>query len=231
MALAEGRARMLAQARPLTLALPAGALREQVSSEVAQAAGATVEQLRALWGGSESTRAGKPRLPPRPAPRRLPATRQTATLLDRAVWLLLQRCDLWEQIDAEAHERLASQPAPYGAFFALLERCLHDHGTLGRSGLIDSLREASAHETGLSSLLARSAALHDLDQQVDALEDLRTLMLRLQLEEVKDERRQLAEAGHLAGDTLARYRELDRQQGELTAALSGAAATRQASRL
>ncbi|MCG3189285.1 MAG: hypothetical protein LKCHEGNO_01589 [Burkholderiaceae bacterium] len=145
-------------------------------------------------------------------------------MLDRAVWLLLQRCDLWEQVDAETHERLASQPAPYGAFFALLERCLHEHGALGRSGLVDWVRQESAHDPGLSSLLERSALLHDLDQHVDALEDLRTLMLRLQLEEVKDERRQLAEAGDLAGDALARYRELDRRHGQLAAALSGAAA-------
>ncbi|MBE7425183.1 MAG: DNA primase [Burkholderiaceae bacterium] len=223
LALAEGRARMLAQAKPLVQALPAGALREQVSSEVAQAAGATGEQLRALWAGGEGPRAGLSRPPPRPPPRRLPATRGAATLLDRAVWLLLQRCDLWEQIDAEAHERLASQPAPYGGFFALLERSLHDHGPLGRSGLIACLQEASVDDAGLCSLLERSAALHDLDQQVDALEDLRTLLLRLQLEEVKDQRRQLVETGQLAGETLTRYRELDRRQGELSAALSGAA--------
>jgi DNA primase len=142
-------------------------------------------------------------------------------LLDRAVWLLLQRCGLWEQIAAEDHERLAAQAAPYGSFFGLLERCLHDQGVLSRSGLIDWLRHAAADDANLMALLDRSSALHDLDGEVDALHDLRRLLLRLQLEEVKGERKLLAESGQLAGAALTRYRELDKRQGELSAALAG----------
>ena len=232
LAVAEGRARLLAQARPMIEALPAGALREQVLAEVSRAADTTVEQVQVLWGGARSARPPKAPASPRP-PRRPSATRQAATLLDRAVWLLLQRCGLWEQIDAEAHERLAAQAPPYGSFFALLERCLHDHGALSRSGLVEWLREVSSGNAELSALLERSAVLHDLDGQVDALQDLRLLLLRLQLEEVKDERRLLAKSGHLSGDALTRYRELDRRQGELNAALTAEApsAARQAPRL
>ncbi|HSB23070.1 MAG TPA: DNA primase [Burkholderiaceae bacterium] len=223
LSLAEGRARMLAQARPMIAALPAGALREQVLAELAQAGGTSAEQLRALWG---AVRAARPAARSSAAPRRAAATRQAATLLDRAVWLLLQRCGLWEQIAAEDHERLAAQAAPYGSFFGLLERCLHDQGVLSRSGLIDWLRHAAADDANLMALLDRSSALHDLDGEVDALHDLRRLLLRLQLEEVKGERKLLAESGQLSGAALTRYRELDKRQGELSAALaSGDAAS------
>jgi len=220
LSLAEGRARMLAQARPMIAALPAGALREQVLAELAQAGGTSAEQLRSLWGASRPARHAATSSP---VPRRA-ATRQAATLLDRAVWLLLQRCGLWEQIAAEDHERLAAQAAPYGSFFGLLERCLHDQGVLSRSGLIDWLRHAAADDADLIALLDRSSALHDLDGEVDALHDLRRLLLRLQLEEVKGERKLLAESGQLAGAALTRYRELDKRQAELNAVLAGSEA-------
>ena len=225
LSLAEGRARMLAQAKPLIELLPAGVLRQQLVAEVAQVAGTTPDQLKALWGARGASRASNAK-PPSPAAPRAPLARNAATLLDRAVWLLLQRCSLWDQIGAEDHERLAAQPAPFGSFFALLDRCIHDHGALSRSGLLDLLRNDAATDTELSRLIERSAALHDLDDTVDALLDLRTLLLRLQLEDIKGERSLLAHSGHLAGEALARYRELDRRQSELTAALAGAEAPR-----
>ena len=70
-------------------------------------------------------------------------------------------------------------------------------------------------------LLDRSAALHDLDDGVDALADLRTVLLRLQLEQVNGERTLLVESGELSGDALARFNELGKRQSELNAALAG----------
>ena len=141
--------------------------------------------------------------------------------LDRAVWLLLQRGGLWDQIGAEDHERLAAQPAPFGSFFALLDHCMNDHGVLSRSGLLDWLRGASAQDGELTALLDRAAALHDLDDGVDALADLRTVLLRLQLEQVNGERSLLVGSGQLSGDALARFNELGKRQSELSAALAG----------
>ena len=219
LSVAEGRARMLAQAKPMIELLPAGALREQLLTEVAQAAGSGIDAVRALWGTASPART-RPQPTPTPRPRRSAPGRHTTTLLDRAVWLLLQRCALWDQIGADEHERLAAQPAPHGTFFALLERCMHEHGALSRGGLLEWLREAAADEPELAGLLARSAALHDLDDGVDALADLRTVLLRLQLEQVNGERTQLVGAGQLSGDALARFHELGRRQSELTAALA-----------
>ena len=109
----------------------------------------------------------------------------------------------------------------YGTFFTLLDRCMHDHGALSRSGLLDWLRQDSAKDAELAPLLDRSTALHDLDEGVDALADLRTVLLRLQLEQVNGERTLLVESGQLAGDALARFNELGKRQSELNAALAG----------
>jgi DNA primase len=221
LAVAEGRARMLAQAKPMIDLLPTGALREQLVTEVARCGGTTTEQLKALWGSPSTPRTTKPPATSSPTARRRALARNAATLLDRAVWLLMQRCDLWERIGAEDHERLAAHPAPYGTFFTLLDRCMHDHGALSRSGLLDSLRQGSADDAELAPLLDRSAALHDLDDGVDALADLRTVLLRLQLEQVNGERTMLVESGQLAGDALVRFNELGKRQSELNAALAG----------
>ena len=223
LSVAEGRARLLAQAKPMIEALPAGALREQVLAEVAQAAQTTADQLRSLWVQRLSARPARGALPtPSPAPRRTMSTRAAATLLDRAVWLLLQRCELWEQIGAEDHERLAAQATAHGRFFALLERCLHDHGALSRGGLRDWLRQASAGDPELAALLDRSEALHDLDDEVDALADLRAVLVRLHLQQVKDELTLLIESGEQSGDALARRNHLIARQRELSATAAGA---------
>ena len=219
--LAEGRARMLAQAKPMIELLPLGALREQVVAEVARCGDTSSEQLKALWGSPIAPRATRPAPMSRVPARRMALARNAATLLDRAVWLLLQQCALWESLGADDHERLAAYPAPYGHFFALLDRCTHDHGALTRSGLLDWLRHASPDDAELAPLLDRSAALHDLDDGVDALVDLRIVLLRLQLEQVHGERTLLVESGQLSGDALARYNELGRRQSELNAALAG----------
>jgi len=221
LALPEGRARMLAQARPMVDLLPAGALRQQVMAEVARCGGTSSEQLAALWQPASPPRAGKPAQAGSTPTRRTALARNAATLLDRAVWLLLQRCDLWERIGADDHERMAAQAAPYGSFFALLDRCVHDQGALSRSGLVDWLRQAASGDAELAALLDRSAALHDLDDGVDALDDLRRVLLRLQLEQVNSERSLLVGAGQLAGDELVRFNELGRRHSELSAALTG----------
>ena len=220
LSLAEGRARLLAQAKPLIELLPAGALREQLVVQVAQAASTGAEQLKALWGAAAAPRPAAARPAAAAAPRRVPPARHAATLLDRAVWLLLQRCTLWEQIGAEDHERLAAQPAPFGAFFALLDRCMHDHGALSRSGLLDLLRHDAAADPDLAALIERSAVLHDLDDEVDALADLHAVLLRLQLQQVKDELTLLIEAGEQTDSMVARRDQLIARQRELSAAMT-----------
>jgi len=222
LSVAEGRARMLAQAKPMIELLPVGALREQLVTEAAQAGGTTTEQLKALWHLASASRPqGAKTRSGLPVPRRAALARNAATLLDRAVWLLLQRCSLWEQISAEDHERLAAQAPPFGGFFALLDRCMHDHGLLSRSGLLEWLRSAAADDSTLTALLERLSTLHDLSDDVDALADLRAVLLRLQLQQVRDELTALIEADEQSGASVARRDHLIARQRELSAAVAG----------
>ena len=157
---AEGRAHMLADARPLWSALPDGALKRQLGGELATLGRLEVGELLSLWGtggmadgraprgavaprqGPASTLAAGPastalQLPPRRATR---LGKGTASLLDRAIWLLLQRADMWAALDGDSHDLLAQQAAPYDLFFSAIERSLHEHGSLGAAAMLDELR-------------------------------------------------------------------------------------------
>jgi hypothetical protein len=69
------------------------------------------------------------------------------------------------------------------------------------------------------------AALHDLGDDVDALADLRAVLLKLQLQQVKDELRLLIESGAQSGDALLRRNQLITRQSELAAAVMGSETT------
>lgn len=60
----EGRARMLAQARPLWQALPEGSLRLQLLSELARLGGLGTEDLNRLWQNQGRPRSERPSSPP-----------------------------------------------------------------------------------------------------------------------------------------------------------------------
>jgi DNA primase len=174
----EGRARMLAQAKPLLALMPGGLLREQVLAELARQGGADVASLKALWAsvGARGERGapaagGADAGAPSPAslrPRRSRSTalaRTTVSLLDRVAWLLLHHAPLWDSLSANEHERLAGQPAPYGPYFGWIERCLHEHGPLSAAGLLDHLHEARAH--GPSDALPDAALVERLSALLD----------------------------------------------------------------
>src|SRR4030095_14381321 len=101
-----------ANAKPLWSALPDGGLKRQILAELANRGGLGAADLVALWGGDV-----RPARAPRTtewrrahaSPRR--STPGIANQLDRALWLLVQRSDLWETLDAQAHDLLAAQAA------------------------------------------------------------------------------------------------------------------------
>lgn len=147
----EGRARMLAQARPLWSELPAGALRLQLLGELAQAGRLSVEELSALWG--ERTRptkaaAGGARLPQRgqtagrsQTPARAPSlVRQPP---DHVARMLLSHAALWHELGGADHVLLTSLETWHGELFRWLERDLTEHGPREWP----SLREALQSET------------------------------------------------------------------------------------
>jgi DNA primase len=217
---AEGRARMLANAKPLWHALPDGALKQQMLSAIAQAGRMETADLQGLWGGTPAGRPAAPPDAPRP-PRRRPqrVSAGTATLLDRALWLLVQRSDLWASLDGEGHDILAGQAAPYDRFFGCIERNFHDHGPLGAAALLDELR-AAGDEIGAAPVIARVAAFHDPDPETDLSGELALVLDRLRLRTVEEELELLFASGEPSPDALQRSKELREAQRRLKALLA-----------
>ncbi|HET9642774.1 MAG TPA: DNA primase [Burkholderiaceae bacterium] len=217
---AEGRSRFLAQARPLWQALPEGALRRQVLGELAALSRLEVDDLLAMWG--------RPQAAISPAVQRTPAAQPqrwasglrkllpgTPTLLDRALWLLITRSELWNQLEGPAHDLLAEQPAPYGPAFVWLERHLTHHGPEHPATLLGMMlgEDFGPHS---AALVDRVGELHEPDGQTDLLADLRRVLERLRLQTVKDELNLLFESGELSPDASLRARELLRVLADLT---------------
>ena len=220
---AEGRARMLATAKPLWSAMPAGALKRQLLAQFGQLARLDAGELTTLWEGREGaanrTVAAAPRAPVR---RWRLVSQGAANLLDRAVWLLLQHSELWAALDGESHDLLAAQAAPYDLFFGCIERSVLEHGPLAASALLDELRgQAQVHDNGGPAVLARIAAFHDPSAETDIAAELALLLDRLRLQAVEEELKLLFESGSAQSpDAQGRGRELLAMQAQLKAKLS-----------
>ena len=216
LATAEGRARMLSQARSMVDQLPTGLLREQVEGDLAQRAGMALESLKAHWG-----RRDRPATSFSASSRRLQAMGQrrappqTATLLDRSCWLLARQATLWHQLTAEEHDLLTTQPAPYGLFFAALERVLHDQGLLPMASLLDDLaRDAQAD--ALAPLLARLREFHAMPDD-DPSHAMTAVLHRLRQRAIDDELQWLIESGELSEAATQRRNQLFSLRSQLKA--------------
>lgn len=147
---AEGRARMLAQARPLWSALPAGVLQRQLLGELAHAAQMEPAELSALWlpGRAAPARAAA-RGEGAPSPWRRRAAASTrpmpAASSDLALRLLLRHADWWERLCAEDHERLHELGGEHGALVAWLEGHLLEHGAQTWATLDEALQGHALH--------------------------------------------------------------------------------------
>ena len=118
LATAEGRARFLANARPLWTALPDGMLKRQLLGEIASRGGARRRRAGARCGAS----AARPR-PAAPSRRRRAAGRSRRAAArrrrpirqpaDRVAWMLLLDSDWWEQLERR-RPRSCCAPCPAG---------------------------------------------------------------------------------------------------------------------
>ncbi|WP_280150419.1 DNA primase [Piscinibacter sp. XHJ-5] len=217
---AEGRAHMLAAAKPLWSALPDGALKRQLLAELAALGHLDAADLASLWGETRPARAARPPAPaPRPPRSSGRVSRGTANLLDRALWLVVQRSDLWAHLDGESHDLLAALPSPYDLFFGCLERSFHDHGALAADGLLDELR-AQAREVDAAAVIARIAEFHPPDPQSEPARELAIVLDRLRLQAIEDELKLLFESGALSADAQRRGKELDDRRRHLKALLA-----------
>jgi DNA primase len=189
----EGRARMLAGAKPLWAALPAdGMLRRQLLGEIAARAQLPVADLVHSWSAEPAparvAAAARAPAPARPRPRSGPIRQRPVGPADQALRLLLRHSEWWERLAAEDHELLHHLPHPHGPLSNWLERQIHEHGALAWGSLRESLTE---------DLLAAATRLMDSVAVDDVVEydDLRRVVNLLWRNHLKERGEELARLG------------------------------------
>ncbi|MGH6646576.1 DNA primase [Aquabacterium sp.] len=166
-------------------------------------------------GNSRWQRKGSPVFDRRPLP-------QAAHRLDRIVWLIIARSDLWEQLSPAAHDLLCEQSAVYGHFFRWLDRLVHDQGALASPELLERMRHATLGDDGnqpdsdepdpgFSALAKRITDFHDVMTGQESLDDLLGQVKFLELQALQDELELLTQSGELSDAAEARKMELIRQ--------------------
>ncbi len=157
---AEGRARFLAQAKPLWQALPDGALKRQLLTDLAQHGALAIADLNELWKtATANTTTRQLQTAPeqqlhRPlevghhAAKRSKMRQAPASPADHALRMLLLHSAWWNQLSTDDHELLHSQPEPHGPLFAWLERQVANHGALSWAVLDQALTESGLQSHG-----------------------------------------------------------------------------------
>jgi DNA primase len=219
---AEGRARMLAQAKPLWMALPDGALKRQLLPELARQAQLELADLSSLWGGAAAAPApaerarqgGRSAPPPLQAPLRRAGRRAPAGPADLALRLLLRHSDWWERLSGADHELLHGMGGTHGEAVAWLERQLTEHGPQTWAALDGLLAEEAWADTARGWVAGAAA------DEEQGFEDLQRVLQRLWVEHLGQQAQALVETGATAVEDLQRLRALHEQIGRLKAALA-----------
>lgn len=207
---AEGRAHLLAAAKPLWNQLPDGVLKQQILADLAQAGGLNGPDLLDLWQGRPPATGKGPRShagdaprrrgwrgrdePPRPAGPRTPPPGPA----DNALRLLLQHSEWWDRLSAEDHQFLHELPPPHGELCAWMERFLAEHGPAPWPALESALADHPLLEAARRAISGLAVA------DVVRFDDLRRSIDQLWIERLTRESHQLAR--HVGADPLALHR-------------------------
>lgn len=212
---AEGRAKLLATAKPWWGALPEGALKMQLLGELATAAGLETADLSRLWHTGLASAGDSALTSPKKPPFRMaaPAKRPEGIRLrsapispaDSALRLLLLHSDWWDRLDAGDHELLHALPAPHGPLCAWLERHVLEHGAPAWAVLEQALRETEWAE--LSVRLITPNALADEME----FADLRRELDRMWVKHLQSQLEQLIAKAGTDPTALKQWREVNRQ--------------------
>jgi DNA primase len=217
---AEGRARLLAQARPLWALLPDGVLKQQVLGELARAASLTTDELRQAWSvgtaGPRRERAqGAP--PTMHRPRGAGGRQAPAGLADLALRLLLRHADWWDRLSADDQQLLHELGGEHGAAVAWLEQQITEHGPLPWAALDEAL---AGHELQAAARRWVPAASAEEEHVFD---NLRSVVLQLWIERRRREATALSADGRTDGEQLARIRAVHQELQRLAAEQAGLA--------
>ena len=233
---AEGRAHMASNAEPLWMPLPAGALKQQLLTEIADLVEITKRELTDLWlpkpmaGDVEQSRRyragsnlrrdygqhghGFPENSESRAHfngRSLPVSRA-----DHAVRLLLSDMAALEDLSAEDHTMLSELRAPYGPLFVWLESQLHEHGAQPWVALREGLRGREAEEIAVR--LMSDYELSPIEETASSINELRNLLDRMLVERLKILETAAINAAKSDPSALQRYRELQSRRRHLESA-------------
>lgn len=233
---AEGRAHLASNAKPLWELLPDGALKQQLLTEIADLVQLSNRELMNVWHPSAAKKADartdsykkesgsrsdykdysqKSRKNEGPS-RTLGNSRLPASRADHAARILLDNMAALESLSAEDHALLCGLPAPHGPLFTWLERQLNEHGPQPwvalREGLIETESEAYA---------VKLMAGYELGAETDAAEalrELRHLLNRMMIDQLKIEEDLAIVAAKSDPSALQRYRELQERRKALASA-------------
>ena len=218
---AEGRAKLLANAKPLWGALPEGAFKLQLLGELAQLGSLSTPDLAQLWQANavprrnadaeSAPRAAKPEFARSPRPNRMSNRAAPASPADTALRMLLLHSDWWQQLDADDHELLAALPSVHGPLCAWLERYLHEHGASPWAVLEQAMQETEWAAASLQ--LVPQSALADEMQ----FADLRKLVDDMWIEALRAEQKVLAPEIATNLGARARWSELNERLKHLLA--------------
>lgn len=235
---AEGRSHLSSNAKPLWELLPAGALKQQLLSEIADLVQLSSRELTEVWYPTQAKPKGvrkenyqrdsnhrskdegyspksyKSKNNPRPIPSnsRLPASRA-----DHAARILLDNMAALEALSVEDHGLLCGLEPPYGPLFAWLETQFHEHGPQPWIALREGLQghESEAFATKLMSS-------HELGVDEDAAEaasELRRLLNLMLIDQLMAAETQALEEAKTDPTALQRYRELQDRRKALKPAI------------
>lgn len=235
---AEGRAHLASKAKPLWELLPDGALKQQLLTEIADLVQLSNRELMSVWqpgqmkktyeradaykkeSGSRNDYEGynpKPRKSsnmPRPTGNgKLPASRA-----DHAARILLDNMSALESLSAEDHALLCNLPPPHGPLFSWLESQLHEHGPQPWVALREGLHETESEIYALK--LMTGYELGAENDNAEALVELRHLLNRMLIDQIKIELDLAIVAAKSDPSALQRYRELLERRKVLVSATS-----------
>jgi DNA primase len=240
---AEGRAHMASNAKPMWMALPDGALKRQLLTEVANLADLGNHELQDLWippapnSANSSGRTGEYKKSSKFKPReRTPSfgSRRTRHIpqgrADHAARVLLSDMSIWDQLSTEDHNLLCELAAPHGPLFVWLDHYHHEHGNQAWGVLREGLRGEEVEDLALRVMASAFTPVLDDDGNprpndatpealaMEARGELRGMLNRMLIESIKLQETEAIESAKEDPTALQRYRALQtrRRQLELT---------------
>ena len=175
LATAEGRARFLANARPLWTGLPDGMLKRQLLGEIASRAALPIDELADAWkaGGAAATKRSAPAMPlGRPRRQARQVMRQPA---DRIAWMLLLESRWWDALGGVDHALLCDLPGWHGELFRFIDRQAAEHGPQPWAALRERLASEPWADAALALVDAEDPAIEPLADDLPlSIDQLRT---------------------------------------------------------